>query len=118
MESKRSWDEYLRFIELAGEVNTSMPQFVLNKIVLALNKVSKSVNGSKILKDFHTKNVDDLRESPALQILDSLKKMGGDFYSDPYFKSIPRTRKYNFSLKSVELTPKKLKIIGPSIDGN
>ena len=110
-----------RFIELAGEVNTSMPQFVLNKIVLALNKVSKSVNGSKILilGLSYKKNVDDLRESPALQILDSLKKMGGDVsYSDPYFKSIPRTRKYNFSLKSVELTPKNLKSSDPSIDGN
>lgn len=101
-----------RFIELAGEVNTSMPEFVLNKIVFALNKVSKSVKGSKILilGLSYKKNVDDLRESPALQILDILKKMGGDVsYSDPYFESIPRTRKYNLSLKSVELTPKNLK---------
>tara|TARA_Y100001936_G_C16085047_1_gene681026 strand:- start:526 stop:1821 length:1296 start_codon:yes stop_codon:yes gene_type:complete len=97
-----------RFIELAGEVNTSMPQFVINKIVYALNLKSKPVNGSKILilGLSYKKNVDDLRESPALEILNQLIALGAKVsYCDPYFEEIPKTRKYKLKLRSQKMTP-------------
>ena len=100
-----------RFIELAGEVNTSMPEFVISKISFALNKIARSVKDSKILilGLSYKKNVDDLRESPALEILNKLINLGAIVsYSDPYFESIPQTRKYDLNLKSLEINPENL----------
>jgi len=100
-----------RFIELAGEINTLMPQYVVQKIGEALNSVSKPFNGSKILVLglAYKKNVDDTRESPSLKIIDLLMKKGVDVqYSDPYLPLAPKTRKFNFNLKSVELTKKNI----------
>ena len=96
-----------RFIELAGEINTSMPDYVLQKTINALNKNGKSVNGSNIilLGIAYKKNVDDLRESPAFPILSKLSDLGANLqYSDPYFDRIPPTRKYKLSLSSVSIT--------------
>ncbi|MEA3291387.1 MAG: nucleotide sugar dehydrogenase, partial [Pseudomonadota bacterium] len=93
-----------RFIELAGEVNASMPRWVVGKVVAALNSREKSVRGSKILilGVAYKKNVDDLRESPALEIMRLLQEMGAKVsYSDPHVPIFPRIRKYNFTLKSI-----------------
>ncbi|MEE1572819.1 MAG: nucleotide sugar dehydrogenase, partial [Candidatus Neomarinimicrobiota bacterium] len=92
-----------RFIELAGEINTAMPAYVVQKVGEALNSVGKSIKGSQILilGLAYKKNVDDLRESPSLVLIESLIDKGAVVeYSDPYFKTIPHTRKYQFELES------------------
>jgi UDP-N-acetyl-D-glucosamine dehydrogenase len=96
-----------RFIELAGEINTKMPHYVIQKVSEGLNCVGKSINGSKILVLglAYKKNVDDLRESPSLELIDILIDKGALInYCDPYFKSIPDTRKHQIELTSIELT--------------
>ena len=100
-----------RFIELAGEINTLMPNYVVEKVGEALNSASKALKGSKILVLglAYKKNVDDTRESPSLRIMELLLKKGADVqYSDPYLPLAPKTRKFNFDLKSVELTKKNI----------
>ncbi|HEY2826452.1 MAG TPA: nucleotide sugar dehydrogenase [Pirellulales bacterium] len=103
-----------RFIELAGEVNTSMPSYVVARVIDALNERSKAVKGSKILVlgVAYKKDVDDVRESPALEIIDLLMQKGAAVtFHDPYVLSIPRTRHYP-ALADVpreELTPEVLK---------
>ena len=108
----REYEMHTRFIELAGEINTSMPKYVVSKAIDALNKQAKSLNKSKILiiGIAYKKNVDDTRESPALKIIELLKEKGAIVeYSDPLVKKIPRTRKYNFNLVSIELLPENIK---------
>tara|TARA_Y100000741_G_scaffold81688_1_gene59838 strand:- start:78 stop:1418 length:1341 start_codon:yes stop_codon:yes gene_type:complete len=100
-----------RFIELAGEINTSMPNYVVQKSGEALNSSGKSINKSKILVLglSYKKNVDDLRESPSLKILELLLEKGAQVeFSDPYFESIPITRKHNFNIKSKKINKKSL----------
>jgi len=101
-----------RFIELAGEINTSMPNYVIQKVVTGLNKIGKSINGSKILVLglSYKKNVDDIRESPSLEIIDQLMVLGSKVkFSDPYFDKIPPTRKHTVNLVSIKLTKKTLR---------
>ena len=101
-----------KFIELAGEINTAMPAYVVEKLTNALNSAKKPVKGSKvlILGIAYKKNVDDMRESPSLEIMKILKAKGAEiFYSDPFFPEIPETRKYFFELKSIELSKKNIK---------
>ena len=96
-----------RFIELAGEINTAMPQYVVQKVCDVLNSVGKAIKGSKILVLglAYKKNVDDSREAPSFTIIELLMRKGANVkYSDPYLPSAPKTRKYNFDLTSVELT--------------
>ncbi len=96
-----------RFIELAGEINTSMPSYVIGKLITALNDKGKSIKNSKILilGLAYKKNVDDLRESPSLAILDTLLKLGSKVkYSDPHISKIPKGRKYNFKITSTKLS--------------
>lgn len=86
-----------RFIELAGEINTSMPNFVVDRTIAALNSVSKSVNGSRILVIglAYKANVDDERESPAFALLSLLKDLGGQLdYYDPHIPIIKPTREH------------------------
>ncbi len=100
-----------RFIELAGEINTSMPNYVLNKIIEALNSLGKSIKFSKIiiLGLSYKKNIDDLRESPSLRIIELLLKYGSEvLFSDPYFDEIPITRKFNYKVKFTDLNKKAL----------
>ncbi len=95
-----------RFIELAGEINTSMPSYVVKRSTEALNDIGKSVKGSKILALglSYKKNVDDLRESPSLEIIEQLSKKGAIIdFSDPFFDKIPETRKYSFEIKSAPI---------------
>ncbi len=101
-----------RFIELAGEINTAMPAYVVQKVGEALNSVGKSIKGSQILilGLAYKKNVDDLRESPSLELIESLLDKGAVVeYSDPYFKTIPHTRNYQFELESKALNAETLK---------
>ena len=96
-----------RFIELAGEINASMPNYVVKKIEEVLNINNKLVSNSKvlILGLSYKKNVDDTRESPSFAIIDILlDKKANVQYSDPFFPIIPKTRKYKFNLSSIELT--------------
>ncbi len=101
-----------RFIELAGEINSKMPEYVIQKISFALNEHGMSINNSKIfvLGLAYKKNVDDLRESPSLEIIDMLIKLGAKVeYSDPFFDKIPVTRKHKINLTSKDLNEENLK---------
>jgi UDP-N-acetyl-D-glucosamine dehydrogenase len=104
---------HTQFIELAGEVNAYMPYYVVQRTAKALNDHTKSLKGSKILLlgVAYKPDVDDLRESPALKIMELLIDEGAYVdYNDPYAPQLPATRKYNFNKKSVELTSKSLKL--------
>lgn len=103
-----------RFIELAGEINAAMPNYVVQKVAEALNSVGKAINGSKILilGLAYKKNVDDLRESPSLELMDNLIDKGAKIeYSDPFFKTIPHTRKHQFELKSKKIDSESLQSV-------
>ncbi len=108
----REYDFATRFIELAGEINTAMPYNVVDALVSALNSHEKSVKGSKILLlgVAYKKDVDDLRESPSLKLLELLTARGAKLdYNDPYFPSLFKMRHYDYSnMKSVELSPEHL----------
>src|SRR5271157_2815160 len=103
----REYDFSTRFIELAGEVNTAMPYHVVNSVVAALSEHHKSLKGAKllILGVAYKKDVDDLRESPTLKIMEILQKRGAAFdYNDPYFPHLHKMRHYDYShMKSVPL---------------
>jgi len=101
-----------RFIELAGEVNTSMPAYVISKVADALNEQSKPLKGSKIalLGMAYKKDVDDPRESPGFELMDLLLKKGADVsYNDPHIPVLPRMRHYpGLAMSSQPLTPEYL----------
>lgn len=95
-----------RFIELAGEINTNMPYWVVSKIMNALNDRNKHLRNSKvlILGVAYKKNIDDVRESPSVELIQKLMEKGAlVYYSDPYIPTIPLMRKYNLSLNSIDL---------------
>ena len=101
-----------RFIELAGEVNSSMPEYVLNKIVSGLNSQKKAINGSRILMlgIAYKKNIDDMRESPSVEIMQLMQDCGAEIhYSDPYVPVFPKMRRYSFTMKSVDVTSENIK---------
>ena len=103
----REYDFATRFIELAGEVNTAMPYHVVDAIAAALNNHKKSLKGAKllILGVAYKKDVDDLRESPTLKIMQILQQRGAHVdYNDPYFPRLHKIRHYNYeNMKSVPL---------------
>ena len=93
----REYGQNTRFIELAGEVNTSMPDYVVQRVALALNAQRKSLNGSKVLVVglAYKPNVDDDRESPSYVLMDKLKNLGAEVaYYDPYVPVIRPTREH------------------------
>jgi len=108
----REFDFAARFIELAGEINTEMPYHIVRSVGAALNDREKSVKGSKVLLlgVAYKKDVDDLRESPSLKMLELLTERGADVdYNDPYFRALHKMRHYDFSHKrSVDLTPEAI----------
>jgi UDP-N-acetyl-D-glucosamine dehydrogenase len=108
----REYDFSTRFIELAGEVNTAMPYHVVDAIAGALNNHKKSLKGAKvlILGVAYKKDVDDLRESPTLKIMQLLQQRGAQLdYNDPYFPQLHKMRHYNYeNMKSVPLSPQTL----------
>ena len=102
----KEWDFNTRFIELAGQINTNMPYHVLESVGRALNQHKKALNGSKILilGVAYKKDIDDLRESPALTIIELLQKEGVQVsYNDPYFPEVGRGRKYDLGMKCTPL---------------
>ncbi|MEM9662706.1 MAG: nucleotide sugar dehydrogenase [Planctomycetota bacterium] len=100
-----------RFIELAGEVNRSMPEYVIGKLVGALNDHGKPVKGSKVLVLglAYKPNVDDERESPSFELIERLRSLGAEVsYNDPHIPHMPAKRDYDLSMSSVELSPELL----------
>src|SRR5438105_10774209 len=109
----KEYDFATRFIQLAGEINTSIPRYVVEKVSAALNDRSKAIRGAKILilGVAYKKDVDDVRESPALEIMELLQEKGAVLsYSDPYIPRLHKMRHYDFShMASVQLTEDVLK---------
>jgi UDP-N-acetyl-D-glucosamine dehydrogenase len=102
----KEFDFRTRFIELAGEINVSIPYSVVAAVATALNQRKKAVNGSKImvLGLAYKKDIDDLRESPSLTIIELLQKEGAQVsYNDPYFPTVGRGRKYDLDMKCTPL---------------
>ena len=102
----KQFDFHTRFIELAGEVNTAMPYFVIDQIAAGLNEHSKSIKGSKILVLglAYKRDIDDLRESPSLTILELLRDRGAVVaYNDPYFPTVGRGRHYDLNMTNTPL---------------
>ena len=102
----KEWDFRTRFIELAGEINIGMPYHVIESVAKALNRHKKALNGSRvlILGVAYKKDIDDLRESPALTIIELLQKEGAEvIYNDPYIPTIGKGRKYDLQMKSAPL---------------
>ena len=108
----KEYDCTTKFIELAGEINTYMPYYVVQKTIDALNDRGKSIRGARILVlgVAYKRDVDDMRESPALKIIKLLLDRGASVeYHDPYIPQMPYTRKYRFDMCSVSLDEAKLK---------
>jgi UDP-N-acetyl-D-glucosamine dehydrogenase len=100
-----------RFIELAGEVNRSMPSHVVGVLARALNDRGKPVNGSRVLVLglAYKPDVDDTRESPSFELIRLLRELGAEVsYNDPHIPRVPAKRDYDLSMESVELTPENL----------
>jgi UDP-N-acetyl-D-glucosamine dehydrogenase len=109
----REFGKAAKFIELAGEINTDMPHWVIGKMQMGLNEACKSVKGSRvlILGMAYKKNIDDIRESPALEIMDILDGLGAVFdYHDPHVPEVPGSRKHleRRGIKSITLTPENV----------
>jgi len=102
----KEYDFHTRFIELAGEVNLSMPYHVVASTMEALNCQRKSLNGSRVLVlgVSYKKDIDDLRESPALTIIELLQKEGAEVsYNDPFFEYVGHGRKYKLEMRNTPL---------------
>lgn len=107
----REYGVSTRFIELAGEINQAMPDWVFGKITQALNARERSVKGARVLAlgIAYKKNVDDMRESPAVHVMERLRDAGALLdYSDPHVPVFPKMREHRFELSSVPLTPETL----------
>jgi UDP-N-acetyl-D-glucosamine dehydrogenase len=109
----KEYDFSTRFIQLAGEINTAMPHYVIDRVGAALNDRSRSIRGSNVLVlgVAYKKDVDDVRESPSLEIMKLLKERGAEVsYSDPYIPRLHKMREYDFSyMSSVSLTEENLR---------
>ena len=108
----RQHDTTTRFIELAGEINTAMPEYVLRKLVEGLNRRGRALRGARVLVlgVAYKRDVDDTRESPALFLIDLLQQQGARVsYHDPYVPVLGQFRKYRFDLRSVPLVPRVLR---------
>jgi UDP-N-acetyl-D-glucosamine dehydrogenase len=109
----REYKQNTRFIELAGEINTSMPQYVVDQTLKALNRHKKAVNGSKVLVAglAYKPDVDDMRESPTFHIMDLLEDYGAEVeYYDPHITTIKPTREHKnwMGIKSIDWNKKQI----------
>jgi UDP-N-acetyl-D-glucosamine dehydrogenase len=107
----RQYGVHTRFIELAGEINSDMPHWVIDKVTDALNQRGRSVMGSRVLVlgIAYKKDVEDMRESPSVELMEILRDKGAHVeYSDPHVPVFPRMREHRFELSSVTLTPDAL----------
>ncbi|HJW57737.1 MAG TPA: nucleotide sugar dehydrogenase, partial [Burkholderiaceae bacterium] len=103
----REYGLHTRFIELAGEINSDMPKWVVGKVADALNDHGRAIKGSKVLVlgIAYKKDVDDMRESPSVVLMEILREKGADVsYSDPHVPVFPKMREHHFDLRSVPLT--------------
>jgi len=108
----REYEINTKFIELAGEINTYQPYYVVDKAIEVLNKNKLHLNGSRvlILGASYKKDIDDMRESPSLKLIELfIKREALVDYTDPYIPTLPKTRKYNFAMESVDLTAESIK---------
>jgi UDP-N-acetyl-D-glucosamine dehydrogenase len=108
----REYDISTKFIELAGEINTFQPYYVVDRAIYALNKMKKPITGAKvlILGAAYKKDIDDMRESPSLKLIEILRDRGAVVdYNDPYVPKLYKTRKYAYDMHSVDLTASNLK---------
>ena len=107
----RQYDMPTRFIELAGEINTNMPHYVITKTMEALNECKKSLKGSKVLVLglAYKKDIDDLRESPSVELIELLRKKGAKVdYNDPYIPRTHKQRQHDLRMTSKKLSTKML----------
>jgi UDP-N-acetyl-D-glucosamine dehydrogenase len=107
----REYEFHTKFIELAGEVNTQMPYYVVTRTMEALNKNKKTLNGAKVLciGAAYKKDIDDMRESPSLRIISLLKEKGAQVdYHDPYVPRLEEGHGFHYSMKSVPLHPETI----------
>jgi UDP-N-acetyl-D-glucosamine dehydrogenase len=107
----REFEINTKFIELAGEINTFQPYYVVERSMEALNKYKKALNGSKvlILGAAYKKDIDDMRESPSLKLIEIFREKGAEVdYNDPFIPRLPKTRKYDYDMGSVELTKENI----------
>jgi len=107
----REYGLHTRFIELAGEINSDMPHWVVGKVTDALNARGKAVMGSRVLVlgIAYKKDVEDMRESPSVELMEILRDKGAVVdYADPHVPVFPPMREHRFDLKSVELTPQRI----------
>lgn len=107
----REYGLHTRFIELSGEINSSMPNYVVQKLKSALNEKCKSLNTAKVLVlgIAYKRDVDDMRESPAVTMMEIMRAEGADIhYSDPHVPIFPEMRNHSFDLKSVDLNKESL----------
>ncbi|MEK7867409.1 MAG: nucleotide sugar dehydrogenase [Planctomycetota bacterium] len=107
----REYEFPTRFIELAGEINTGMPRYVIARVMDALNDRGKALRGSRVLVlgIAYKKDVDDPRESPAFELIELLQEKGATVsYHDPYIPRVPKLRHYALSMSSIELTDEAL----------
>lgn len=107
----RQYGVHTRFIELAGEINRDMPQWVIGKVTDALNERGRSIKGSRVLVlgIAYKKDVEDMRESPSVELMERLRAKGALVdYSDPHVPHFPRMREHRFELSSVALTPEAI----------
>jgi len=108
----REFEINTKFIELAGEINTFQPYYVVERSVVVLNKFKQALNGAKvlILGAAYKKDIDDMRESPSLKLIEIYREKGADVsYYDPLVPILPKTRKYKYDMKSVNLTAEKIR---------
>ncbi len=108
----RQYHMATRFIELAGEINTDMPHYVIHRTMEALNNRKKSLNGAKvlILGLAYKPDIDDVRESPSLELIELLKERGAKVdYNDPYVPATHKMREYDLKMSSKKLTAAMLK---------
>jgi UDP-N-acetyl-D-glucosamine dehydrogenase len=107
----RQFGLHTRFIELAGEINSDMPHWVIGKLTDALNERARSVKGSRVLVlgIAYKKDVEDMRESPSVELMEILRDKGAQVsYSDPHVPVFPRMREHSFDLRSIGLTPESI----------
>lgn len=107
----REYGLHTRFIELAGEINSDMPHWVVGKLADALNGRGKAVMGSRVLVlgIAYKKDVEDMRESPSVELMEILRDKGAVVdYADPHVPVFPRMREHRFNLRSVDLTPQRI----------
>lgn len=107
----REYDISARFIELSGEINTSMPLYVVTRLMEALNRAGKPLNGSRVLVlgAAYKKDIDDMRESPTIKLIELLfERQAHVDYNDPYIPRIKPGRHHSLQMESIELTPETL----------